>query len=813
MILSDHRYQSMNTPQDNIINSCLLAKGVEEFAIKEQDTYRKLALKHDRFWHTYCDYISRKVWLNFYELVPEIVPVIIEFPQPLADWLTEKLLYIRSLLSEIVEEDNYIVVILASPTSTRIQLPYCHLPLKIINEYIIAKLSLKSPYDNPIALYGSSPYVLQHIFNLTKEVVEEVDITTVFTPYYHKHVMEDITKDIIELHELTYWLPLFLSVHYYPQPAKVRLSLGLQKVTRLVQITSQYMLHIDDNTISYFLTLLTPERIRNSYLEIGKALYNYYLGNERGLKLWIELWPERYEYCYNMYYYRFQLNNPLTIKTIAWYISIDKPEEYAKWHSSWYIKPLHNLIEEPRELSLAESIYRFYWLHLINSDENKRDFWYFDGIRWLNDNTKLKQLIYNNYNNVLIEYKNYLVQNRIDKDKTNKIFKLIDKLYKNKNDIFNHLADLFYEPNFSRYKDYDPRLIATDNCVLEVNKDSVTVRRAKPEDYLTRSTHTKYDSTLTWNSPLVQECMYWFTQLFPDPDEKDLREYFLRVMSSILRYGNKEKALYVMYGKKDGAKSTIKRLIELTLGDYTHTIPTTAFMGKSTSGPSPEMSLSKGTLVDFIQEPDEHDQLRNGLVKMLTGNDTFFSRLLYDNGEKIKPTFKLFLMCNKIPNVPLSDEALKERLIIIPFRSTWSLNAPNSKEEQFRQRKFPIEVDFEEEKLPILASVMLWIMVNYYVEYVKHGLGKRPDIVNKFIQQYWEDNDFYVQFQHDCIVKCTGQIVKVNTIYNEFKLWFSNAFPNLKPPNLLQFKDAMSKRLGSVVNGGWEGYQLVNSEY
>jgi P4 family phage/plasmid primase-like protien len=554
---------------------------------------------------------------------------------------------------------------------------------------------------------------------------------------------------------------------------------------------------------------MSDTRRRNSYLDIGKALHSYYRGGDRGLRLWLSyVDPSLRDKCTLLYRYKFNVN-PITVKTVAWFVLSDDIERYKQWHTRWFDEAFQMSIRQPTGSNVAATMYRYYWLHLL-TDANGR-WWYFNGTRWINDDTKVRHLIYYDFQRLYTEHRRQVERSNVinKREQIKNIDDILVMLNRYNTNVIKYLADMLYDPNFNVYCDAIPSVIGLVDDVIEVSKTGVVVRKGKPEDYIVRSTGVRWDYNMTWEHPLVQDCLTWFRQLFPDPEETELREYFLRVMASILRAGNKEKALYIMYGKKDGAKSTVKRLLELTLGEYSHTFSTASFMGKSSNGPSPDMALAKGTLVDFIQEPDEADQLRNGLIKMLTGNDSYFGRMLYQNGGRIQPTFKLFLMCNKIPIIPSSDEALKERLVIIPFTSRWTHDAPKDVAEQYRLRRFPIDPDFEDEKLPLLAPAMLWLMVQYYPVYLTKGALVRPEKVTRSIQAYWDDNDLYSHFQRDCIIQDDKYITPIRNVYEHFKSWHTRSLPGHRIPTLIQFKEEMRLRLGFSGNNAWP-VKLIN---
>ena len=67
-------------------------------------------------------------------------------------------------------------------------------------------------------------------------------------------------------------------------------------------------------------------------------------------------------------------------------------------------------------------------------------------------------------------------------------------------------------------------------------------------------------------------------------------------------------------------------------------------------------------------ETDEGKRLAEALIKQLTGGtDTIKARFLFEEYFEYRPQFKVFLATNHKPKVNPSDDALWERIRLIPF--------------------------------------------------------------------------------------------------------------------------------------------------
>ena len=212
-------------------------------------------------------------------------------------------------------------------------------------------------------------------------------------------------------------------------------------------------------------------------------------------------------------------------------------------------------------------------------------------------------------------------------------------------------------------------------------------------------------------------------QVFTDDG---LRDYFLKMSASCLKGRNSDKVFPIWTGEGNNSKSMIVKLFEACFGTYCIKFPTSVITGKRTqsSAPMPEMARAKSTRAAIIQEPDDDEVIRGGMLKELTGGDSFFARALHENGGDVQAMFKLILMCNKIPPIPTGGKAVKNRTRILPFMSTWVTNAPESEEEQFQRRLFKMDPFFEKQ-IPNLAKAFMWVLVRYDYPLIYDGRSTR----------------------------------------------------------------------------------------
>ena len=231
--------------------------------------------------------------------------------------------------------------------------------------------------------------------------------------------------------------------------------------------------------------------------------------------------------------------------------------------------------------------------------------------------------------------------------------------------------------------------------------------------------------------------------------------------------------------------------------------------GKRTqsSAACPELARAgNGVRWAVLQEPDQKDVINIGILKELSGNDTFFARGLYKEGGEINPMFKLVLICNEPPKLPYSDKATWNRIRVIPFESTFCNDAPETYEEQLLEKKFPKDPHFVN-KIPDMIEAFAWILINHRR---KVRVRTEPEKVKLATANYRKKNDIYRQFIEECVTHCEDNYLGIIELYGQFKEWYKDSMPNHGLPIKNEVKEYFSKLWGEPEYGcKWKGYKII----
>lgn len=120
-------------------------------------------------------------------------------------------------------------------------------------------------------------------------------------------------------------------------------------------------------------------------------------------------------------------------------------------------------------------------------------------------------------------------------------------------------------------------------------------------------------------------------------------------------------------GGGGNGKSTLMDMLRFVLGpDYYSTAPGN-LLTLELKGASPELAGLLGRRMVTIAETEESLELREGLIKQITGGDPISARMLYKNNFEFMPTHKLQVFTNFKPSIKGQDFAIWRRLLILDY--------------------------------------------------------------------------------------------------------------------------------------------------
>jgi P4 family phage/plasmid primase-like protien len=276
--------------------------------------------------------------------------------------------------------------------------------------------------------------------------------------------------------------------------------------------------------------------------------------------------------------------------------------------------------------------------------------------------------------------------------------------------------------------------------------------------------------------------------------DADMIGFFQRLVGYSLLGKPDEDVLAIPYGSGSNGKSTVLGAIRDVLGEHAKMASADTFLssgvGGGNAGAAREDVLRlRGARFVYVSEPDEGSELREGLIKSMTGGEPLPARGLYSKTTvEVAPTWVAFMPTNHRPIVKGDDHAIWRRLLPVPFTRNFDQDLTLTKDPD------------RAEKLAAEAQGILAWCVRGALAYQKDGL-QPPGAVRKAREDYKSDMDLLGEWLDECCEVGPG-LVETNA-----RLWASwEAFA--KARGELRFI-ASAKSLGRRLDGRFEPLKNV----
>ena len=559
----------------------------------------------------------------------------------------------------------------------------------------------------------------------------------------------------------------------------------------------------DSERIRELVFILSDTRADNysQWIEIGWVLHNIDPNSQELLEIWIDFSKKSPKFkegeCEKEW--DNSKSEGLSIATLHYWAKIDNYHKYLEYKNKDINKFIDISIKTQTNYDIATVLYKMYEYDFVYSDNE----WYiYKNHRWHKetDGMSLRQQISTElckkYFHIISQYNTLSSSKEITeeekeeyKKKGKEVLEIVKKLKTTafKENVMKECKELYSNKDFIKKLDNNPYLVGFANGVYDLKKGEL--RDGRPDDYIEMNTEIDKidfdDTNENW-----EDLKHFIDTVF---FEEDVRTYFLTYFASCLQGHNAEEKFRIWTGVGSNGKSKILELFVQSIGMYAIKFPITLITGKraASNACTPEIVQSKGKRFGYFEEPEENERINAGLLKEFTGGDKIKARALHKEPIEFKPQFKLALLCNEMPEVPPNDSGTWRRMEVIEFKSRFCENPKESHE-------FPID-KYLSEKLKNWKELFIALLLDvYYEKYKKDGI-KVPSEIIKFTLEYQKQCDLYTDFICENLedTKEHTDIIDISMLYDEFKIWYSDAFSNNKCPSKVEFKKYLKKKYTS----------------
>jgi putative DNA primase/helicase len=284
-----------------------------------------------------------------------------------------------------------------------------------------------------------------------------------------------------------------------------------------------------------------------------------------------------------------------------------------------------------------------------------------------------------------------------------------------------------------------------------INLKTGELRPHNPEDLITKMSPYNYDPEA--------KCPKWLAHLdLVMGGNQELIDFLQKAYGYCLTGDTSERKFFVCYGSGANGKSITSDVVALALGDYANRTPTeTLLVKRGDPGVPNDVARLKGARFVYASENEAGQQLAESKIKDITGGERIAARFMRGDWFEFYPEFKIWLGTNHRPVIKGTDNAIWDRIRLIPFTVRIS--------EDQQRPKTELMQDFIEEMPGILA----W-MVQGCLKWQSEGLGQPSEVMNA-TNEYRSEMDILAVFLEDCcVIGPTNQVIKKN-LYDEYEKW------------------------------------------
>src|SRR5262245_38762178 len=273
--------------------------------------------------------------------------------------------------------------------------------------------------------------------------------------------------------------------------------------------------------------------------------------------------------------------------------------------------------------------------------------------------------------------------------------------------------------------DIDPWSLQ-DDC-MTVDLRTGIARESSATDYITK----KAACAAAPNGTRHPVWSAFLSRILPDIETQEFLQRYCGYCCTGVTIEHK---FLLAYGTGANGKSTFVNTIAAILGDYATIADMGTFIATSSDRHPTDIAKLRGARLVVAQETQKGRRWDETKIKALTGGDKITARFMRQDFFDFIPTFKLFIAGNHKPRLHTIDEAMRRRLLLVPF----TVQIPPSERDPDLLHKLEAE----------RPAILRWC-INGCLDWQRVGLAP-PAIVQDATAAYFADQDTLQQWLDDC---------------------------------------------------------------
>ena len=280
-----------------------------------------------------------------------------------------------------------------------------------------------------------------------------------------------------------------------------------------------------------------------------------------------------------------------------------------------------------------------------------------------------------------------------------------------------------------------------------------------------------------------------------------MQDFLQRYVGYCLSGHVNEHVFVFAYGTGANGKGTFVNTLAKVFGDYATVADTATFIASNHDRHPTEIAKLRGARLVVAQETQKGRRWDEAKIKTLTGGDKLTARHMRQDFFDFDPTHKLFIVGNNKPRLSTVDEAMRRRMLFVPF----TVQIPAAERDPDLPHKLA------EEHPAILRwaveGCLLWRRI---------GLAP-PESIRAATDAYFADQDTLGEWLDEAVNTEAGPFAFVRTfeLFTAWKAWCDRR--NVRPGSERAFSESLSdrgfvkKKQGGTNRAGFVGLDLKSA--
>jgi P4 family phage/plasmid primase-like protien len=227
-------------------------------------------------------------------------------------------------------------------------------------------------------------------------------------------------------------------------------------------------------------------------------------------------------------------------------------------------------------------------------------------------------------------------------------------------------------------------------------------------------------------------------------NDDDMTAYFQKTLGYTMTGEMTDRSLWIWYGQGSNGKSMVAKLLKMVLGPMYCTVSRDVMLknhqSSSSGAATPHLLPLVVARMGMFAESESDDKLNEALLKSISGTDAITVRALYGAQFEFNPIVVMFLQTNYKPSFNVDDQAMVDRLKLIPFLARFVRNPQKEAGEVAQDDAFMARLQTTH-----LDEFFTWLVLGARAWYANPDLTM-PALAQTHMDTYVDDLDALTQF-------------------------------------------------------------------